>query len=61
MQQSLVAIKSLSKSQTHTKNQPTHLFHRNKSHRQVKAQTHLANHILACLGNLKLLLVWMAF
>ena len=27
---------SLSKSQTHTKSQPTHLFHHNKSHRQVK-------------------------
>ena len=33
-----MAIKSLSKSQTHTKSQPTHLFHHNKSHRQVKIQ-----------------------
>ena len=54
-----VAIKSLFKNQTHTKSQPTHLFHHNKSHRQVKMQTHLANHISGRLENLKLLLVQM--
>ena len=54
-----VAIKSLSKNQTHTKSQPTHSFHHNKSHRQVKIQIHLANHISGHLQNLKLLLVQM--
>ena len=42
---SLVAIKSLSKNQIHTKNQLTHLFCRSKSSRQAKVQIHLANHI----------------
>ena len=45
--------------QTHTKSQPTHLFHHNKSHRQVKIQICLANHISGRLENLKLLPVQM--
>ena len=55
-----VAIKSLSKNQIHTKNQPTHLFCRRKSSRQVNAQIPLANHISGHTENLKLLLVRMA-
>ena len=56
----LVAIKSLFKRQIHIKNQPTHLFHRSKSSRQIKAQIHLANRISGHIENLKLLLALMA-
>ena len=50
--------KSFQKPTTY-QSQPTHSFHHNKSHRQVKIQIRLANHISGPLENLKLLLVQM--
>ena len=50
--------KSFQKPSTY-QSQPTHLFHHNKSHRQVKIQIRLANHISGRLENLKLLSVQM--